>query len=189
MNEKALIAKSKFLSLILRHDPAAAGITLDKEGWTDVDGMIDGAAARGKALSRDVIAGVMALPGKQRFELSPDGKRIRAMQGHSAKEVAIAYAPETPPETLYHGTATRFLDSIRAGGLMPGNRHLVHLSPDEETAAAVGRRHGRPVVLPVAADAMHRAGHEFHLAGNGVWLVKTVPPGFLTFPDTGAASL
>lgn len=183
MDEKKLVSKSKFMSLILRHDPAAVGIALDKEGWTDVDDMIAKSVAKGKTLSRDIIDGVLALPGKTRFELSPDGKRIRAMQGHSAREVDIAYAPITPPPTLYHGTATRFLDSIRAQGLLPGNRHLVHLSPDALTATAVGQRHGRPAVLSVDAAAMHGAGYEFHRADNGVWLVKAVPPGYLTFPD------
>lgn len=183
MDEKKLVSKSKFLSLILRHDPAVVGIALDKEGWADVDDMIAKSVAKGQTLSRDIIDGVLALPGKTRFELSPDGKRIRAMQGHSVKEVDIAYAPVTPPPTLYHGTATRFLDSIRAQGLLPGSRHLVHLSPDVQTATAVGQRHGRPAVLPVDAAAMHGAGYEFYLADNGVWLTKAVPPEFLVLPS------
>ena len=29
--------KSKFLSLILRHDPAKIGIVLDQNGWADVE--------------------------------------------------------------------------------------------------------------------------------------------------------
>nr|WP_320205693.1 RNA 2'-phosphotransferase [Burkholderia arboris] len=48
-------------------------------------------------------------------------------------KVAGAFVPRRypavqPPERLYHGTATRFLDSIRAQGLKPGTRHHVHLS-------------------------------------------------------------
>ena len=33
---------SRFISLILRHKPAAIGITLDEHGWADVQELIDG---------------------------------------------------------------------------------------------------------------------------------------------------
>ena len=36
---------SKFMSLILRHDPAAAGIALDANGWAVIDEMLAGMAA------------------------------------------------------------------------------------------------------------------------------------------------
>lgn len=37
-----LTRTSKYLSLILRHKPEAAGITLDEHGWADVDELIAG---------------------------------------------------------------------------------------------------------------------------------------------------
>ena len=33
---------SKFISLILRHNPGAVGITLDEHGWANVQELIDG---------------------------------------------------------------------------------------------------------------------------------------------------
>ena len=105
--------------------------------------------------------------------------RIRAAQGHSSKSVAISYPIKAPPEFLYHGTATRFVDSIRQEGLRPGSRQYVHLSPDRESAVGVGRRHGKPVVLTVAAGAMHQQGYRFFQADNGVWLTERIPPDFL----------
>ena len=33
---------SVFLSLVLRHQPDAAGITLDEHGWADVEELIEG---------------------------------------------------------------------------------------------------------------------------------------------------
>ncbi len=54
-----------------------------------------------------------------------------------------------PPEILFHGTATRFVASIRKEGLRRGTRLYVHLSPDEPPAISVGKRHGNPVVLTV----------------------------------------
>jgi putative RNA 2'-phosphotransferase len=50
-------------------------------------------------------------------------------------------------------------------------RHHVHLSKDMETAARVGGRRGRPVVLVVEAARMASHGHRFYETGNGVWLV------------------
>jgi putative RNA 2'-phosphotransferase len=58
----------------------------------------------------------------------------------------------------------------------------VHLSTDAGTASAVGRRHGQPVVLRVAAGRMWSAGFAFLVAENGVWLTASVPPEFIQFP-------
>lgn len=62
--------------------------------------------------------------------------------------------------------------AITARSWMP--RH-VHLSPDVDTARTVGARRGRPVVLTVGAGDLHRAGHPFFRAENGVWLTDSVP--------------
>ena len=80
-----------------------------------------------------------------------------------------------PPEFLYHGTASRFLNSILAEGLRPGSRQYVHLSQDETTAYAVGQRHGKPAVLKIKALLMHEQGLKFFQAENGVWLTYAVP--------------
>jgi putative RNA 2'-phosphotransferase len=107
-----------------------------------------------------------------------DGQCIRANQGHSLP-VDLGLSAIEPPEWLYHGTADRFIDPIRRDGLLPRRRTHVHLSPDEKTAEAVGRRHGRPVILKVLAGRMHRDGYDFFLSANGVWLTAGVPPEYL----------
>lgn len=171
---------SKFLSYVLRHEPQAIGLTLDSEGWADIAALIDGAKCTGKTIDRDLIRQVVDTSDKKRFTISEDGLRIRAAQGHSTKAVAIMYPEKTPPEFLYHGTATRFLESILKEGLRSGERHHVHLSQDEQTAIIVGQRYGKPVVLKLEALRMHRQGFKFFLAENGVWLTDQVPPEFLT---------
>jgi putative RNA 2'-phosphotransferase len=174
-----LKSKSKFLSYVLRHAPESIGLTLDANGWAGVDELLAKAGAAGRRLDRATLEEIVATSDKKRFTLSDDGASIRAAQGHSV-EVALGLAPVTPPDTLYHGTATRFLDAIRAEGLKPGSRQQVHLSADAATATAVGSRHGKPAVLIVAAGAMHAAGHSFFRADNGVWLTDHVPPQFLS---------
>jgi putative RNA 2'-phosphotransferase len=180
---KQLTEVSKFLSYVLRHEPQAIGLTLDTEGWADINALIDCANKSGKTLDRNLLQQVVDASDKKRFIISEDGLRIRAAQGHSTNSVAIAYPEKVPPEFLYHGTATRFLDAIRKEGLKPQDRHYVHLSEDESTAIAVGKRYGKPVVLKIEALRMHQQGFKFFQAENGVWLTKEVPPSFINVPS------
>lgn len=176
---KQLNELSKFLSYVLRHEPQAIGLVLDSEGWADIETLIAGANQSGKTLTREQIQQVVETSDKKRFSLSDDGLRIRAAQGHSTQAVAIQYPEKQPPEFLYHGTASRFLEPIQKEGLKPGERHYVHLSEDEQTAIAVGQRYGKPVVLKIEALRMHQQGFKFFQADNGVWLVRTVPTIFI----------
>lgn len=176
-----LVRTSKFLSKVLRHAPESVGLRLDDAGWVDVDDLLAAAVRAGVPLDRPTLQRVVAENGKQRFALSADGVRIRASQGHSVP-VELGLAPVVPPDVLFHGTADRNLESIRAQGLVPGRRTHVHLSADEATAVNVGRRHGRPVVLRIQSGEMHRAGHPFFRSENGVWLTASVPPAHIHFP-------
>jgi putative RNA 2'-phosphotransferase len=169
---------SKFLSLILRHKPEEIGLSLDPNGWASIEELIALAAARGTQLSRTQIETIVAESDKQRFAISADGTRIRANQGHSV-EIALGLAPQTPPEQLFHGTATRFLDSIRGSGLHSASRQHVHLSSDRGIAEKVGSRHGKPVILLVESGQMARDGYLFYLSENGVWLTDSVPAKYL----------
>jgi putative RNA 2'-phosphotransferase len=176
-----LLRASKFLSLVLRHDPGRIGLVLDPEGWAEIEVLLAAAQAHGVALDRATLERVVAENDKQRFALSDDGTRIRASQGHSIA-VDLALVPVVPPERLYHGTATRFLDAIRREGLDKRSRQHVHLSPDAATATTVGQRHGKAVVLIVRAGVMHTDGHHFYRSANGVWLTAHVPPQYLLLP-------
>ena len=61
----------------------------------------------------------------------------------------------------------------------PQNRLYVHLSGDAETAVAVGRRHGRPVLYRVRSGRMWEDGLPFYRSVNGVWLTEAVPVRYL----------
>jgi putative RNA 2'-phosphotransferase len=174
------------MSLVLRHDPAKFGVTLDPAGWARVDDLLAAAARAGIPLDDASLRRVVEESEKRRFALSDDGSMIRANQGHSVR-VDLGLEPVEPPALLFHGTATRFLDAIRGAGLIPGSRQHVHLSADRETATAVGARHGRPVVLRVHAARMHADGHRFLRSANGVWLADAVPADYLEFPESGDA--
>jgi putative RNA 2'-phosphotransferase len=169
---------SKFLSLILRHEPQRIGLVLDKHGWSDVSELLLKAADHGVALTLEQLKRIVAENEKRRFMLSGDGLRIRANQGHSVP-VDLQLQKSVPPLKLFHGTALRNLQSIKEKGLLKGERHHVHLSADEETAMKVGQRYGKPIVIAVFAKLMAENGYDFFLSENGVWLTDQVPPAYL----------
>lgn len=51
-----LVQPSKFLSLVLRHQPEAIGLALDAEGWGSVDDLLVGADGSTSELARAHIA-------------------------------------------------------------------------------------------------------------------------------------
>jgi putative RNA 2'-phosphotransferase len=136
----------------------------------------------GTPITSDKLAAIVAEDEKQRYQFSEDKRRIRASQGHSV-DVDLGYPAQEPPDVLYHGTAERFLESIRKAGLEKRARHHVHLSATPNTAVKVGKRYGRPVILSIAAGRMHRAGHQFYCSDNNVWLTDQVPVEYITFPS------
>ena len=171
---------SRRISMVLRHRPESAGLTLDPNGWVPVADLL--AALR---IGRDDLDTIVTGNDKQRFAivLGADGiERIRASQGHSRRVAVDLNLPSaTPPPVLFHGTPATNIESIMRDGLRPRSRHHVHLSLDVATAVRVGKRRSNDVVvLRVAAAEMDEAGHTFHRSDNGVWLTSTVPPSYLT---------
>ena len=178
--DKTLVRTSKFLALVLRHQPEKIGLSLDESGWASVSELIQRAGAAGVTLTADSLKRVVEQNDKRRFSLSEDGLRVRAVQGHSLS-VDLGLDAVEPPSVLYHGTAERFLKGIRDRGLTARGRQHVHLSPDEQTARKVGRRHGNPFVLRVESGEMCADGYEFFFSENGVWLTEVVPAQYIDF--------
>jgi putative RNA 2'-phosphotransferase len=172
------IQLSKFLSFILRHKPESIGVIVDPQGWTSVDELINRSSTAGTTFSREDLIHVVNTSEKKRFSLSENGLFIRAAQGHSIP-IDLHLVPQKPPPILYHGTATRFMESILLEGLKPQARRQVHLSADEATALQVGQRYGKPVILTIEAIRMHSDGFKFFLADNDVWLTDQVPRDYL----------
>ncbi len=162
------------MSLVLRHKPEVIQIELDRNGWVDVSELIEKLNKNGKEIDFEILKYIVETNSKKRFAFNEDETKIRANQGHSL-QIDLDYKPLKPPIKLYHGTCERFLDSILESGIEKRKRHHVHLSSDIETALAVGRRHGKPVVLEIQAEKMHRDGHKFYLSENKVWLTEYVP--------------
>lgn len=173
------IKTSKFISLVLRHHPEAAGIELDEHGWAKVDELLAGVSEkRNINLTMDILEEIVRTDSKERYSFNDDKTLIRANQGHSIN-VDVELKETAPPEFLWHGTGEKFVSSIDKNGLLPKGRLYVHLSGDTKTAESVGRRHGRPVIYKVLSGKMASDGYKFYLSENKVWLTKAVPAKYL----------
>lgn len=179
MNEKEKKGISKYLSYVLRHHPESVHLTLDSNGWVSVAALIEQSKLKNIQLTKAMLKEIVETNDKKRFAFNEDHSKIRANQGHSVQNIDLGLTEVEPPETLYHGTVARFLEAIRAEGLIKGNRQHVHLSADKKTAINVGSRRGKAVVLEVKAAEMYQQGYVFYLSENGVWLTEQVPEKFI----------
>lgn len=176
--DKQLTHISKFLSLVLRHQPETIGIQLDEQGWAGIEELLEKANHYGVRFDREILNHIVASNPKKRFAFNDTHDKIRASQGHSI-DIELGYSNQRPPEILYHGTGEKSVQSITATGLEKRSRQHVHLSSDPETAINVGQRHGKPYVFKVLAEKMYLDNYPFFLSANGVWLTDHVPPAYL----------
>jgi putative RNA 2'-phosphotransferase len=190
---------SKFVSGALRHFPEDAGLELDNQGWTEFESLVGAVERKYDWADEQALRGVVMTDPKGRFELSAvssdaknrDSEReagrpvssddhVRAAYGHSV-DVDLESSETPVPDTLYHGTAPRNLDSIFEEGLRPMNRQQVHLSGTVQTAREVGARHSDdPVILAIDAATMLEDGHDITKRGREVFTTEHVPPTYLS---------
>ena len=80
MNPNQAKRTSKFLSLVLRHQPQTIGIKLDSSGWVSVDELLAAINRHPNniKLDRKSLEQVVSDNDKQRFEFSEDCSSIRA---------------------------------------------------------------------------------------------------------------
>jgi putative RNA 2'-phosphotransferase len=170
---------SKFLSLVLRHEPERFGLRLDDHGSVPMADLLSALHRRREwhGTTEAQIREVVTTSDQQRFEIV--GDRIRARYGHSVEQ-RVTYPEVEPPDLLYHGTSPHSLPSIRTEGLRSMKRQYVHLSTDPEQARAVGRRHSRePVILAVRARDAWRAGVRFYQPEERLYLAEAIPAAFI----------
>ena len=171
---------SKFISLVLRHKPEAANLVLDKYGYAQVDELVAYLNKKYGGFTVTDLDTIVETDDKQRYSYNNDRTKIRAVQGHSFP-VDLGLEAQQPPQLLFHGTSTKYLDSIMKKGIISKSRQYVHLSKDVDTAHTVGLRHGAgTVILVVSANQMWKDGYKFFLSDNGVWLVDEVPTRYFT---------
>lgn len=170
------------MSLLLRHRPEQAGLSLDQDGWCELTQLF-----ANTSFTLAEIEEIVATDEKGRYSLqywemdlgddvesTREPIRIRANQGHSTTAVSLKHREGLPPPYLYHGTSENAVEAILKDGIKSMSRHHVHLSDDVVVAARVGARHGTAVVMIIRADQMVADGIKFFISENGVWLVDAV---------------
>jgi putative RNA 2'-phosphotransferase len=164
----------KFLSLVLRHKPETIGLELDQHGWANTQDLLTKMNQHGKKIDMETLERIVQTNNKKRYSFNEDRSKIRANQGHSIA-VDVEMREAVPPDVLYHGTAERFLESIKLQGILRMSRQYVHLSETVETAKAVGSRHGKPIILMIDTKTMVQDGYHFWISENGVWQSEDIP--------------
>ena len=170
------IKLSKEISYALRHAPWEYELEMDEEGFVPFEQLLNALE-----ITKDDVIKVMEISEKKRLEL--EGDKIRALYGHSIP-MHIKKIEGTPPAILYHGTSKRVIPSIKETGLLPMKRQYVHLSVDEETATAVGkRRDSSPVLLKIDTQQACTDGIKFYIGNDKVWLCDKLPVKYIIFPE------
>jgi putative RNA 2'-phosphotransferase len=172
------IQLSKTVSHALRHEPQSYNIKLDREGWVSIFELVQALKNKGFNIEQEDIVQMVEKSEKKRHQIS--NGRIRAYYGHSTNE-KIVKQPQSPPDTLYHGTIANNLSDIMLHGLLPMERQYVHLSTDEETAKLVAnRRKGEIVILKIKAQEAYKNGILFYKEENNIWLSEPIPSKYIT---------
>lgn len=179
---------SGFLSGVLRHFPEDVGVPVDDQGWTTWTQLIGAATDKYTWASAEMVEAVVSCDPKGRYEVHPDGDRLRAAYGHSIDVTVESEELEgnSLPDQLYHGTAERFMDSISKEGLTQQGRNAVHLSSSLEDAFDVGSRHARTednvVILSIDPKKLTETQAVRNPSGE-LYTVSFVPPELLTIEE------
>jgi putative RNA 2'-phosphotransferase len=176
-----LVELSKEISYALRNAPWEYELELDEQGFVPIAQLLH-ALNESNKFEREIVQAdleeIIATSEKKRHEIV--GDKIRALYGHTVPQI-IKKEPGIPPAVLYHGTTHRALPQILQDGLKPMQRQYVHLSIDVETATRVGkRRDPEPVILKIDTEAAQKAGIQFYIGNDKVWLCNRVPKECIT---------
>jgi len=173
---------SKFISLILRHNPKKFNFNIEYHGaWANTQDLIELMKNNGKNVSIEDLEIVVLEDSKGRYSFNDDKSKIRANQGHSIDVDLGLKSLKTNelPTWLYHGTNSRFVDSILSSGLKPMSRQHVHLSDNIETALQVGDRRKKDDtethIFKISTIEAVNQGIEFFKSENGVYLANYIP--------------
>lgn len=171
-----LYGLSRWLLKVLRHNPEAAGVNMDRDGWVPMQEIVS-------SLPPHLIP-FSNLPHKYLVELIEHllwqriqlvDENIRATYGHTTR-LLDPVESHTPDAPLFHGTSWELWPLIKHVGLVPAGRRYVQLTTDFEYAnrIALGRS-ANPLVLQVATQAALDVGVKFCNFGIHVWQCTAVP--------------
>ncbi len=96
---------------------------------------------------------------------------------------STARPSEVPPRLLFFAAKRKAYPVILKHGLRAGGRPYLPLATTKEMAYRIGkRRDPKPILLIVQSAQAHDSGHKFFNGGEFIYLVKTLPPTFISGP-------
>lgn len=188
MSDIALEQITKSLSLVLRHNKEKA-LTIDERGFAVIDELCSYLSTLSRypdGFKKEWIAAALEDPSKKRFGLSADGRKIRALSGHSFK-IDLGYAPYHPKGSLYFGTSNLSADEIIKHGLTKSTKVKVRLVESIDHALDIAKtREGEPLIVAVNAEALVQDGFRFELAESGEILSDKIPAEYCSIVEISA---
>ncbi|RLF38456.1 MAG: RNA 2'-phosphotransferase [Thermoplasmata archaeon] len=170
-----LVAVSKYLSYLLRHNPE--GLPISKDGFIPIEDILKKIRKRFPNVDEKILYKLNE-GSKSRFEIK--NGRIRALYGHTIP-VEIPLEIDIDVEILYHGTTKEAAEKILKEGLKRKGRRKVHLSSTIQQAIRVGKRRTKnPVILKIDAESARNNGIVFEKANDLVYLSEEIPPIFIS---------
>jgi putative RNA 2'-phosphotransferase len=155
MNKQDLKISRK-LCYLLRHNNR--DLNMDEFGYINT-----GDITKELNINIDDLLRIVEEDNKVRYTISKD--KIKANYGHSI-DIIHNYTVIKPPAFLYHGTAKKFINSIKDLGITKQKRQFIHLTDNYHEAIQVGSRHGEPIVLEVNSILLYNEGQEFYKSNN-----------------------
>jgi putative RNA 2'-phosphotransferase len=181
MNEDELERISRTMAGALRHFPENFELQMDEQGFINLRDFVNALQKHHRRFHwvrpHHIIALIETDP-KGRYQVSNDS--IRATYGHSI-DLDLRLPTDNVPEKLYYPTTVEETDIILETGLKPSDRKMVHLSRTYTDALNAGRvRTENPIILEIDAESAIQDGFPVQRAGKTVFLVKEIPPEYLS---------
>jgi putative RNA 2'-phosphotransferase len=168
---------------LLRHKSEQAKLAHDHFGLFSLEQFKEEAASilynmGVKQIEQGLESGLERLQEREKIEIR--GNRIRALYGHSLPNIIVGRI-ESPPNTLWHTTAMKFMPRIQEQGLRKRARAFVHLTSSLDYIATLALSNSLlscPVLLSI--DTRKCLENTFRRPNSHVWLVDEIPPSAIT---------
>ncbi len=179
--DKKLNNISRQLVKILRHQIVDFGLNADSNGFVNINEIFTNPKIHIDKINIQQLQHIVDTNEKKRLELEHrhSGYWIRAVQGHSESVGAIlneetAFEEITKPyPEIYHGTESKYVDSIMKSGLNKMSRKHIHLVAEYESDKQIsGYKSRSNAVVVIDMPKCISDGMKFYKSSNNVILTS-----------------
>lgn len=180
--DRKYVSLSKFMSLVLRHQPELLNININDDGYIDIS-LKEFANRISKRsnyhwVTLTDIHYVIDHNAKGRFVI--DNGKLRSKYGHSVQVNLLKKSDKSLPNILYHGTSPANKQNIMRYGLDKRSRQNVHFSDNHSTAFNVGKRHSsHPIIFTVKTKELINDGFIIKKVNKDTYITDNIPPKYL----------